>query len=176
MATPDGACTASGARDGAAIARVLATRVQAQPRIEISEGERALELWISGGRCVARHRSTCDQAPCGVARDRRRGRSVVATTNPPGSVGEGLALAYRAGATVADLEFVQFHPTALAGSSLLLSEALRGDGAPLLDDEASASSMSWRPGTSSPARSPRGTALLDLRPIDRARFPASWTA
>ena len=56
------------------------------------------------------------------------------TTNPAGSVGEGIAMAFRAGAAVADLEFVQFHPTALAGSSLLLSEALRGDGALLVDE------------------------------------------
>jgi L-aspartate oxidase len=51
------------------------------------------------------------------------------TTNSPGSTGEGIALAYRAGAAVADLELVQFHPTALLGSGLLLSEALRGEGA-----------------------------------------------
>jgi len=59
------------------------------------------------------------------------------STNAPETRGSGLALAYHAGASLADLEFVQFHPTALAipnQSALLLSEALRGEGALLLDD------------------------------------------
>jgi L-aspartate oxidase len=67
------------------------------------------------------------------------------TTNPPEATGDGLAMAARAGAALADLEFVQFHPTALdaggaarGGSALpLLSEALRGAGALLVDDRGS---------------------------------------
>jgi L-aspartate oxidase len=58
------------------------------------------------------------------------------STNPPESSGDGLAMAARAGARLADLEFVQFHPTALACDSKpmpLLTEALRGEGAVLLD-------------------------------------------
>ncbi len=60
------------------------------------------------------------------------------TTNPPSSVGSGVALALRAGATVGDLEFVQFHPTMLftpgaGGRCLLITEALRGEGARLVD-------------------------------------------
>jgi L-aspartate oxidase len=60
------------------------------------------------------------------------------TTNAPETRGSGLVLAYQAGATLADLEFVQFHPTALAlddAPALLLSEALRGEGARLIDDD-----------------------------------------
>ncbi len=59
------------------------------------------------------------------------------TTNPAGSWGGGLALAARAGAVLRDMEFVQFHPTALDGGSLplgLVSEAVRGDGAVLIDE------------------------------------------
>ncbi|RUX83475.1 FAD-binding protein, partial [Mesorhizobium sp. M7D.F.Ca.US.004.01.2.1] len=59
------------------------------------------------------------------------------TTNPPGSCGQGLALAARAGAVLSDLEFIQFHPTALDGSErpmTLISEAVRGEGAALIDE------------------------------------------
>ncbi len=163
-----------GAATGQRIARVLADAVRAEPRIEISEGEQALELWISGGRCA------------GVVTDRRaiRARAVLLatggaaalwsrTTNPPGAVGDGLAMAYRAGAAVGDLEFVQFHPTALAGSSLLLSEALRGAGALLVDDEGERFTDELAPrDVVARAIAERGTALLDLRPVDRSHFPS----
>jgi len=60
------------------------------------------------------------------------------TTNPKGSIGEGIALAYQAGAEITDMEFVQFHPTAFyskSGESFLISEAIRGEGAYLLNNE-----------------------------------------
>ncbi|MDO9590560.1 MAG: FAD-binding protein, partial [Microcella sp.] len=60
------------------------------------------------------------------------GRLYRHTTNPPVSTGDGVMLAYAAGAAIADLEFVQFHPTVLAGGGLV-SEAVRGEGATLLD-------------------------------------------
>jgi L-aspartate oxidase len=161
-----------GAATGARIARTLAQRVLEHPRIRVSEGERVLRLWTAGGRCA------------GVRTDRRaiaaRG-TLLATggyaalwersTNPAGSVGDGIVLAYSAGAAVADLELVQFHPTALAGSSLLLSEALRGAGALLLDDAGRRFTDELAPrDVVARAIDERGTALLDLRPVEREKF------
>ncbi|HLZ36964.1 MAG TPA: L-aspartate oxidase [Mycobacteriales bacterium] len=67
------------------------------------------------------------------------GQAYAATTNPAGATGDGLALALRAGAVVRDIEFVQFHPTALwlgpdsGGQQILVTEAIRGEGAVLVD-------------------------------------------
>jgi L-aspartate oxidase len=163
-----------GAATGQRIARALAEAVLAEPRIEISEDELALELWVSGGRCV------------GVVTSRRivPARAVLLatggaaalwerTTNPPGAVGDGLGMAYRAGAAVADLEFVQFHPTTLAEKSLLLSEALRGAGALLVDEQGHRFTDELAPrDVVARAVDARGVALLDLRPVDRSRFPS----
>ncbi len=162
-----------GAATGERIARVLGEAVLAEPRIEVSEDELALDLWVSGGRCV------------GVVTNRRavKARAVLLatggaaalwqqTTNPPGASGDGIRMAYLAGAAVADLEFVQFHPTALAGTSLLLSEALRGAGALLVDDGGERFIDELAPrDVVARAVGARDTALLDLRPIDRSRFP-----
>jgi L-aspartate oxidase len=164
---------AGGAATGDHVARVLAERVLAHPRIRVVEGERMRAVWRSRGRCV------------GVVTDRGaiRARATLLatggaaalwsrTTNPPGAVGEGMAAAYRAGAAVADLEFTQFHPTTLVDSSLLLSEALRGEGALLLDEHGERFTDELAP-RDVVAReiAARGTALLDLRVIDRGRFP-----
>jgi L-aspartate oxidase len=83
-----------------------------------------------------------------------------------------MAVAYRAGAALADLEFTQFHPTTLVDSTLLLSEALRGEGAVLLDEGGRRFTDELAP-RDVVAReiAARGTALLDLREIDRGRFP-----
>ena len=164
---------AGGAATGDRVAGVLVERVLAHPRIEVAEQERMEDLWRSGDRCL------------GVVTDRRAIRSRATllatggaaalwsrTTNPPGAVGDGIAVAYRAGAAIADLEFVQFHPTTLVDSTLLLSEALRGEGALLLDDRGERFTDELAP-RDIVARdiAARGTALLDLREIDRARFP-----
>ena len=104
------------------------------------------------------------------------------TTNPPGSFGSGLLLARAAGAELADLEFVQFHPTAVVGitgrEGFLITEAIRGEGATLHDPAASASSTSSRRATRSPARSTgccarpaRRRSCLDMTRVDPARFP-----
>jgi L-aspartate oxidase len=165
---------AGGAETGKRIALALAGRVRAHPRISVSEGERVLGLWQADGRCV------------GVVSDRR---SVAAratllatggyaalwerTTNPPGALGEGLLLAYRAGAALADLELVQFHPTALADDGFLLSEALRGEGAFLLDEDGERFTDELGPrDVVARAIAARERVRLDLRAIERDRYPA----
>jgi len=164
---------AGGAATGRQIAHALAERVLDHPRISVREGQ-ALELWTTGSRCVgvATHGAAITAratllATGGAAALWER------TTNPAGAVGDGIAMAYRAGAGVADLEFIQFHPTALSGSSVLLSEALRGAGALLLDDNGDRFTDELAP-RDVVAREigARGTALLDLRPVDRDRFPS----
>ena len=81
-------------------------------------------------------------------------------------------MAYRGDAAVADLEFVQFHPTTLADRSLLLSEALRGAGALLVDEQGQRFTDELAPrDVVARAVDARGVALLDLRPVDRSRFP-----
>jgi L-aspartate oxidase len=165
---------AGGAATGDRVARKLAERVVAHPRIQVAEGERMLSIWRDDERCV------------GVVTDRRAvaARATLLstggaaalwqrTTNPAGTVGEGIAAAYRAGAALADLEFVQFHPTTLVDSSLLLSEALRGEGALLLDEQGNRFTDELAP-RDVVAReiAAQGTVLLDLRQIDRGRFPS----
>ncbi len=105
------------------------------------------------------------------------------TTNPPSSTGDGMALAYRAGATLRDLEFVQFHPTALPDGSLV-SEACRGEGALLLNAHGERFMPRYDPlAELAPRdvvarfthweRERTGAVYLDLRPIPHLerRFP-----
>ena len=164
---------AGGAATGRQIAHALAERVLEHPRISVREGQ-AMALWSTGSRCAGV--ATDDGAIAARATLLATGGAAALwerTTNPAGAVGDGIAMAYRAGAGVADLEFVQFHPTALRGSGVLLSEALRGAGALLLDDSGHRFTDELAP-RDVVAREigARGTALLDLRPVDRDRFPS----
>ena len=159
---------AGGAATGAVIARVLAARVLEHPRIRVHEGERVVELLPGGVRTGTE--VLC--APATLVATGGYSALWERTTNPPGSVGDGIVLAYRAGAVLADLELVQFHPTVVAGNGLLLSEALRGEGALLLDEHGERFTDELAPrDVVARAIDQRGTALLDLRGIDRGRFP-----
>ncbi|MCC6992848.1 MAG: L-aspartate oxidase [Acidobacteria bacterium] len=126
---------------GREISRVLWQHVSALARVRVAADARAVELLVESGICVgARYvvgnevveaRATATLLATGGA-----GRIFRETTNPPVATGDGVALAWQAGALVADMEFVQFHPTVMsvAGTPrFLLSEALRGDGAWLLN-------------------------------------------
>ena len=128
---------AGGAATGAEIERAL---VEAVRRSAVAVFERwfALDFIVEGGRC----RGVTALAADGVVREIRAtnvltatggsGQVFAVTTNPLESTGDGLAMALRSGVAVADIEFVQFHPTALHHPAVprpLLSEALRGHGA-----------------------------------------------
>jgi L-aspartate oxidase len=165
---------ADGAETGKAITAVLAARVREHPRITLEDGVRVLGLWEAGGRCAG---VLTDRGPVGVPATILSTGGYAAlwerTTNPLGALGEGLALAYRAGAALADLEFVQFHPTALLDDGFLLSEALRGEGAVLVDDGGRRFTDELAPrDVVARAIAERGQAGLDLRGIERGRFPA----
>lgn len=129
---------AGGGGTGRVIMDAIVRRVLEHPRIKVLDQTPAWGLVADGERCYGVH------LPDGVLLARH---VILATggaaslfarsTNPPGSRGQGVAMAWRAGAKVADMEFQQFHPTALAlpgeGDCYLISEAVRGEGAHLLD-------------------------------------------
>ncbi len=134
---------AEGDASGAEIVRALRSVVEAEDRIEIRDHTLALELVVDRGRVVGVLCADVDgrmfliAANAVVLATGGIGRVFSATTNPVESTGDGLAMAARAGASLAGLEFVQFHPTALdvnADRTPLLTEALRGEGALLVDE------------------------------------------
>jgi L-aspartate oxidase len=128
---------------GAEVVRALGDGLAARPGLAIFEQAVALELVVEAERItgvVVRHADgalVLHRAKAVVLATGGLGQLYARTTNPPEARGEGLALAWRAGARLADLEFVQFHPTALdvgADPMPLLTEALRGAGATLVDE------------------------------------------
>jgi L-aspartate oxidase len=175
---------AGGSATGRRILQELSAVVVEHASIEVLEARRANALLQVGGRVA------------GVALDggtRLGARAVVLatggaaalwsrTTNPPGSFGSGLLLARAAGADLADLEFVQFHPTAVTGipgrEGFLISEAVRGEGATLLDahgerfvDELEPRDAVSRAIVARMRATGRKHVLLDMRAIDPGRFP-----
>lgn len=144
---------AGGDATGAEVQRALMKAVRADPSIEIVEQAFVLDLLRNNTgaapRVVGLRASVLDPVGAesvGVVRARAVvlacggiGQVYASTTNPPVSTGDGMAAALRAGAALADVEFVQFHPTVLwqgpdaRGQQVLVSEAVRGEGAVLLD-------------------------------------------
>jgi L-aspartate oxidase len=127
---------------GRSIGEVLGQAAAAHPRVRVFDDALAMSLTVRGGVC--RGATFLDRD--GRVREAEAERTLIAsggagqvyreTTNPAIATGDGIAMAFEAGARVADLEFVQFHPTALnvAGAPrFLLSEALRGEGAWLVN-------------------------------------------
>lgn len=139
---------ASGDATGAEISRSLVAFARSHPRIRFAEWTMVTGLVLANGRVVAADLASAQADASGIAPRRVRARAVLIasggagqvysdTTNPSVATGDGIALAARAGAELADMEFYQFHPTALSLPGVprfLLSEALRGEGAYLRND------------------------------------------
>nr|WP_250564678.1 L-aspartate oxidase [Adonisia turfae] len=126
---------------GRAVVTTLADQVLQRPNIHVFNQALALDLWMHQGECLGVQLVHSQQlklvkANAVVLATGGGGQIYSQTTNPTASTGDGVAMAWRAGATLRDLEFMQFHPTALtqAGAPrFLISEAVRGEGAHLID-------------------------------------------
>jgi L-aspartate oxidase len=174
---------AGGSRTGHEITSKLAAMVAAEPGIAVRERTSALALWSDGERC---HGVIADSGAIAAAATVLATGGAAAlwqrTTNPWGAIGAGPVLAAAAGADLADLEFCQFHPTALAlpgtrFDGLLITEAVRGEGATLLDadgrrftdelaprDAVTAAMLDRMSADGAPS------LRLDLSGVDRERF------
>jgi L-aspartate oxidase len=173
-----------GSQTGHEITSKLAAMVAAEPRIEVREKTSALALWSDRAHC---HGVATDSGPIAATATVLATGGAAAlwerTTNPWGAIGAGPVLAAAAGADLVDLEFCQFHPTALAlpgtrFDGLLITEAVRGDGAKLLDGSGDRFTDELAPRDAVTAAildrlEAEGTAHvgLDLRGIDPAHFP-----
>ena len=138
---------ANGDATGAEISRSLAAFARVHKRIRFAEWTTVTGLVVADGRVIAADLLNCERRPQRVL-ERVSARAVLVaaggagqvysdTTNPAVATGDGIALAAQAGAQLADMEFYQFHPTALSlpgAPRFLLSEALRGEGAILRND------------------------------------------
>ena len=181
---------AGGSATGRRVLRQLSALAVDEPRIEVLEGARAASVRMRDGRC--------EGATLEDGRSLRARATILATggaaalwsrtTNPPGSLGVGMALAHAAGAELADLEFLQFHPTAVTGvpgrEGFLVTEAIRGEGATLhgppppgkqvgerFVDELAPRDEVARAIAALLADSGSTSVGLDMRAIDPARFP-----
>jgi L-aspartate oxidase len=196
----------AGDRTGREIERALLEAMAAHPRIQIVENLLVVDLLIE--ESIGGGRRRCAGA---LALDHRTGRrmrllapsTLLATggvgqvfqhtTNPSIATGDGVAMAFRAGATVSNMEFIQFHPTALYPTedpAFLLSEALRGEGAILRRPDGSSFMELYHPdGALAPRdivaraivqelrKSGADHVYLDVSPIPRdlleSRFPGA---
>lgn len=130
-------------RTGGALVDALEREVRGRPLLERREGVPALQLWVEGGRCVGlqvlhHHQLRWLRAGAVVLACGGGGHLFSHTTNPSQATGDGVVMAWAAGAQIRDLEFVQFHPTALmlpGAPHFLISEAVRGEGAVLRDSQ-----------------------------------------
>jgi L-aspartate oxidase len=175
---------AGGSETGRAITSRLAELVAADERIEVLEAVSAVALWSDRERCGGVVTDTGEIASPATVLTTGGGAALWSrTTNPRGAIGAGPVVAHAAGAELADLELCQFHPTALAlpgerHDGALVTEAVRGEGATLLDadgkrftdelaprDQVTAAILDRMEADGTPH------VMLDLRGVDPGRFP-----
>jgi L-aspartate oxidase len=180
---------AGGAATGRRITERLAELAARDERIDVIEKTSAVALWSDGERC---HGVITDDG-------RLRAKATILatggaaalwsrTTNPWGAIGAGPVMAHAAGAELADLEFCQFHPTALSApgtesDGLLVTEAVRGEGAKLLgaDGERFTDELAPRDAVTLAVldrmkRDETDHVLLDMRELSEARFPSVFAS
>ncbi|HEX3688073.1 MAG TPA: FAD-dependent oxidoreductase [Solirubrobacteraceae bacterium] len=183
---------AGGAATGRRIIRQLSALAAEDERITVVEGRRATRILTAGGRAVAisLDDGTVIGARAIVLATGGAAALWMRTTNPPGAIGAGLLLAHAAGAQLADLELMQFHPTVVSAGNgshppvdgFMVTEAIRGEGARLLDaagerfvdelaprDEVARAVQRQIDASGVPVR-------LDMREVDPALFPNVVTA
>jgi L-aspartate oxidase len=178
---------AGGSATGRRITRDLSALVATHDRVEVLERSTASALWCSDGRCAG----LVAERPGGALTPVLARGTVIATggiaalwqrtTNPRGAIGAGLTLAASAGAELADLELMQFHPTALVHDDgehdgFLITEAVRGEGALLLDGsgERFVDELAPRDEVALAVHRVREAGRevrLDMREVDMAHFP-----
>lgn len=162
---------AGGDQTGRHIQSALVERL-AEADVDVRTGLAVEDLVVDAGRCVGvltDERETI-LADAVILATGGSGALYRTTTNPANATGDGVALAFRAGAVVRDPEFVQFHPTALAGeeSAFLISEAVRGEGAVLLDSRGDRFMSSVHPDEELAPRSVVAQAIFETMRRDRA--------
>lgn len=184
---------------GRAIIEALTAKVLARPNIQVISQAVALNLWLTPHKNRVQGISLLHQSKIQwlkssvvVLATGGGGQIFAQTTNPEVSTGDGIAIAWRAGAVLRDLEFFQFHPTALTkpgAPHFLISEAVRGEGAHLIDQKGNRFAFEYHPSGELAPRDVVSRAIfhhlqktaddptqahvyLDLRPIapDRIRY------
>jgi L-aspartate oxidase len=183
---------AGGSATGRRITRDLSAIAAVEPNIRVLERTSAISLACYDGRCIGAHVQSADGREFAV---RARGTILATggaaalwarTTNPRGAIGAGMTLALAAGAALADMEFQQFHPTALVSNGrdgFLITEAIRGEGATLLNGDGErfveelaprdevALAIQDQLRTRPVSDAPRPAVHLDMRHVDPTRFP-----
>ncbi len=180
---------AGGSATGRRLVRQLSALAAEDPHVHVLEEVRASALWCRDGRCLGVVCDDGDLIAAGATMIATGGAAALweRTTNPPGSQGVGLMLAQAAGARLADLELLQFHPTAVIGvpgrEGFLVTEAIRGEGATLHDvrgerfvDELAPRDEVSRAISERLTETGESSVGLDMRAIDPGHFPNVFSA